>query len=84
MVFSSVQSSESLPRRLLPRGFTFVDAHVCPRSADVRSLATALHATVGLSNLRAILQAERQRNRRAATQQIGPTAAIQHLESHDD
>jgi hypothetical protein len=57
---------------VLPHGFTFVEAHVWPRSADIRSLATALHTTIGLSNLRAILQADRQRRRSDTAPETDP------------
>ncbi len=46
---------------VLPHGYTFVDAYVWLRMADVRSLATALRTTVALSSLRAILQADHHR-----------------------
>jgi len=40
----------------VPPRYTFVDAHVWPRSADPRSAATALRTTAALSALRAIIQ----------------------------
>ena len=54
-------SAEALARAAaigmdVPPQYTFVDAHVWPRSADPRSAATALRTTAALSALRAIVQ----------------------------
>jgi len=54
-------SAEALARAAsigmdVPTRYTFVDAHVWPRSADPRSAATALRTTAALSALRAIIQ----------------------------
>jgi hypothetical protein len=46
---------------VVPPGYTFVDAHIWPRAADTRSVATALRTTLGLSNLRAMLEVGRKR-----------------------
>ena len=46
-------------------GYTFVDAHIWPRAADTRSVATALRTTLGLSTLRAMLDVGRKRSRPA-------------------
>jgi hypothetical protein len=40
----------------VPPGYTFVDTYFWPRATDPRSTATALRATVAVSNLRALLQ----------------------------
>jgi hypothetical protein len=57
---------------VLPRGYTFVDAYVWPRMADVRSLATALRTTIALSSLRAIIQADQHRRGKGRASETDP------------
>jgi hypothetical protein len=54
---ADARASAELVQMPVPLGYTFVNSHVSPRSADVRQAATELRSTVGLSALRAILQA---------------------------
>ncbi len=50
-------ASAALMQMPVPPGYTFVNSYVSPRTADVRQSVTELRSTVGLSALRAILQA---------------------------
>jgi hypothetical protein len=50
-------ASAAMVQMPVPRGYTFVNGHISPRTADVRRTVTELRSTVGLSALRAILQA---------------------------